>query len=63
MSNTDYKKIRLDICKQCDYLLKPAHICRKCMCFVKVKTFIPTQKCPINKWEAHNYENTNTSSW
>lgn len=62
MSIEDYKKDRLNICNKCIYLVKSAKICKKCMCFVKVKTFIPTQKCPINKWEAANYENIDTSS-
>ena len=52
MSTENYKEIRLEICNQCIYRIKAADICRKCMCFIKVKTFIPTQKCPINKWDA-----------
>ena len=42
---------RLDICKGCEFLFKPTNTCKKCGCFMKVKTKIATSSCPIGKWE------------
>jgi len=42
---------RMDICKSCEFLLKPANNCKKCGCFMGVKTKIATSRCPIGKWE------------
>ena len=47
----DIIKRRLDICKGCEFLFKPTNTCKKCGCFMDVKTKIATQRCPVGKWE------------
>ena len=42
---------RLDICKGCEFLFKPTNTCKKCGCFMDVKTKIATSSCPVGKWE------------
>ena len=42
---------RWDECQKCEFLLKPTNSCKKCGCFMKVKTKIATASCPIGKWE------------
>ena len=38
-------------CEKCEFLFKPTNNCKKCGCFMKVKTKIATASCPIGKWE------------
>jgi hypothetical protein len=47
-----YRQIRIEICKQCpSYLMG---VCRKCGCFVKIKTSFKSAVCPIGKWKEEN---------
>lgn len=41
---------RLDICKQCPELIKATYQCKKCGCFMHLKTQLEIAKCPIGKW-------------
>ena len=41
---------RWDLCKGCEFLL-PTNNCKKCGCFMKLKTRVATASCPIGKWE------------
>lgn len=41
---------RFNICKSCPELIKLTSQCKKCGCFMKVKTIIEAAKCPLNKW-------------
>jgi len=41
---------RYGICSSCEKLYKPTDTCKVCGCFMKVKTWMPKQSCPINKW-------------
>lgn len=44
---------RLTICKECPSLT-PAKLgwkCADCGCYVKPKSLIPQQKCPLGKWQ------------
>ena len=41
---------RWNECQKCEFLFKPTGNCKKCGCFMKVKTKISTASCPINKW-------------
>ena len=41
---------RWDECQKCEFLLKPTNNCKKCGCFMKVKTKVATASCPIGKW-------------
>ena len=40
---------RFDICKKCIFLTK-RNKCKKCGCFMKLKTKLSLAKCPIGKW-------------
>ena len=47
---------RLKICRgsssnePCEEYFKPIGSCKKCGCFVRLKTKIASQKCPLDKW-------------
>ena len=40
---------RWDICNDCEFLTKRL-ICKKCGCFMRLKTRIGKMNCPIGKW-------------
>ena len=42
---------RWNECQNCEHLIKSTSSCKKCGCFMKVKTKISTARCPIGKWE------------
>jgi ArsR family metal-binding transcriptional regulator len=50
------QKERFDICLSCEHLYKPTNNCKKCGCFMGVKTWMANQRCPLNKWERSNPE-------
>jgi len=41
---------RLAVCRSCSHLLKTTGNCKKCGCFVDVKTKYADQNCPVGKW-------------
>lgn len=41
---------RLSACEQCEFVEIAAGRCRKCGCFVKIKTWMATESCPEEKW-------------
>jgi hypothetical protein len=41
---------RLEICKTCPFYRKLSNTCRKCGCFMKLKTTLKNAKCPEGKW-------------
>ena len=41
---------RLDICKSCPELIRFTGQCKKCGCFMKIKTRLQGATCPIGKW-------------
>lgn len=41
---------RLEICNNCEWLNKRLVKCRKCGCFMKLKSTLKQAKCPIGKW-------------
>jgi hypothetical protein len=41
---------RMDICNNCEYLIKMTKTCMKCGCFMTIKTRIEEAYCPIGKW-------------
>ena len=43
-------KQRLDICNNCDRLIKKVNICKECGCFMNFKTKFSRAFCPLNKW-------------
>ena len=47
------RQARWDVCESCDKLYKPTNSCKLCGCFMKVKTTLPFDECPIKKWGIH----------
>ncbi len=43
---------RLTICKlnRCGKYRKSLAMCKECGCFLKLKTYITSQKCPLGHW-------------
>ena len=41
---------RWDECQKCEFLIKPTNNCKKCGCFMKIKTRIGASTCPEGKW-------------
>jgi hypothetical protein len=41
---------RMDICNKCEYLIQNVSTCKKCGCFMTIKTRIEEAYCPIGKW-------------
>jgi hypothetical protein len=41
---------RLEICGGCEFLFKKTNTCKKCGCFMDLKTKLTNASCPIGKW-------------
>lgn len=41
---------RFEICKTCEWFRQSSQTCRKCGCFMKLKTLLDNASCPIGKW-------------
>ena len=41
---------RLEICKSCEWFRPKSQTCKKCGCFMRLKTTLEHAKCPIGKW-------------
>ena len=46
------KAQRMAICGGCEHLIKFTKQCKKCGCFMHLKTLLPHASCPVGKWEA-----------
>ena len=49
-SDADLIDTRLKICNECPWLDKRLVKCRKCGCFMKLKSTLKQATCPIGKW-------------
>jgi len=49
-SSEEISAYRLEICKACDFYRAKTNQCKKCGCFMKLKTTLANAKCPIGKW-------------
>jgi hypothetical protein len=49
-SDRELIESRLKICNGCEWFKKSLAKCRKCGCFMKLKTTLQEAKCPIDKW-------------
>lgn len=49
-SSEDIVEYRLGICRVCPEFRPKTETCRKCGCFMKLKTKIEKARCPLNKW-------------
>tara|TARA_R110000824_G_scaffold292578_2_gene480988 strand:+ start:2999 stop:3397 length:399 start_codon:yes stop_codon:yes gene_type:complete len=50
VSNEVYNE-RIAICKSCVYYFSPTGQCKRCLCFMKIKSRISSQSCPEKFWE------------
>jgi len=41
---------RMSICRSCEFFRAKSEQCRKCGCFMKLKTKIERAHCPVHKW-------------
>ena len=41
---------RIAICESCEFYIKSTTNCKKCGCFMKIKTKFKGLSCPIQKW-------------
>lgn len=41
---------RIKTCKSCEHLIKITNTCKKCGCFMSLKTKLENAVCPIGKW-------------
>ena len=46
---TEVREVRVNICRGCENLTS-LHFCKICNCFMPLKTYMKSQKCPIDKW-------------
>ena len=44
------QKERMDTCLSCSELIQLTKTCKKCGCFMEMKTKLEYAKCPIGKW-------------
>lgn len=49
-SDKDLIESRLKICNACEFFNKRMVKCKKCGCFMKLKTTLKMATCPIGKW-------------
>ena len=47
----EIRKERLDICRSCQHYFKPTGNCKKCGCFMRIKTTLAFTECPIGLWQ------------
>jgi Family of unknown function (DUF6171) len=42
---------RVEVCRECEhYLSVPVPRCAACKCFLELKPWLATEKCPLKKW-------------
>ena len=41
---------RMSICRECPFFVVRTEQCRKCKCFMKLKTKLQKASCPVGKW-------------
>lgn len=49
-SEENVSNIRYSICLGCPELISATKQCKKCGCFMNIKTQLESAKCPIGKW-------------
>ena len=48
--STELQNERIKICEECSFFDHKSNRCKKCGCFLKIKTAWRSQSCPIGKW-------------
>jgi hypothetical protein len=46
----DVSESRFSVCIQCPELIPVVNQCKKCGCFMEIKTKLDAAKCPLDKW-------------
>lgn len=49
-SQEEVSAARLEICRSCEFFRPRTEQCKKCGCFMKLKTLLDRARCPIGKW-------------
>ena len=49
-SQEELAEYRLKICQECPAYRPKSNTCKKCGCFMKLKTKLEHAKCPVGKW-------------
>lgn len=49
-SEEELVEYRMSICKQCPFFSKGSQRCKKCGCFMKLKSTLRQASCPVGKW-------------
>jgi hypothetical protein len=49
-ADSELSNARLDICKSCPELIPVVNQCKKCGCFMDLKSTLKIAKCPLGKW-------------
>lgn len=52
IASDDEIEKRIAICESCEFYIKSTTNCKKCGCFMKMKTKFKDMSCPIMKWPA-----------
>lgn len=50
LDNQDIVNKRFEICKSCPELISATSQCKKCGCFMNLKTKLAEAECPLGKW-------------
>lgn len=50
LADEDTTRARLDTCLACEYLIHLTNSCKKCGCFMNLKTKMKNVSCPVGKW-------------
>jgi hypothetical protein len=49
-SDRELIESRLAICNECNFFNKRLVKCKKCGCFMKLKSTLQDAQCPVGKW-------------
>lgn len=49
-SDRELIESRLEVCNSCEWFNKRLAKCKKCGCFMKLKSTLQNAKCPVGKW-------------
>lgn len=41
---------RMEICNSCEHLFTLTKTCKKCGCFMTIKSKLQSSTCPVDKW-------------
>lgn len=51
LADDEEQKIRYKICEECEFFNSISSRCKKCGCFMKIKTRLDSSKCAMGYWE------------